>query len=223
MMNRRTLMCAVPLVAACCVTKCFGSAPTGSAPLTRSDIDQLLDTAHPETHCQMNHDHNDSSFDDWEGSLRWSAADCGHNEGAGAAIKVAVKNGLSYPDLMRGCSQSEALIPQVNEILKNPDALDRYANFGWGSPTQIAQLKSMLKRGSSFTDILTLAPSEAVGEVWRRKAMIRFASALAKGGSLAPATAIATASQWHNCYAFKSLLRHLADVANWLQKQPANA
>jgi hypothetical protein len=216
MINRRTLMCAIPAVAVVCLGRCFGSIPNEAAPLTRSDIDQLLDTTRPETHCQLNHDHNDSSFDDWEGSLKWSASNCGHNEGAGAVIKLAVKYGLSYPELMRGCPESEALIPQVDEILKNPDALDRYANYGWGSPSQIAQLKAMLKSGSSFTDVLTAAPDQAVGEVWRRKAMMRFASSLARKSSLAPATAIATASQWHNCQAFKSYLRHTSDVANWL-------
>lgn len=217
MMNRRSVMLAIPLLAGAYIRKFSAPIVRWAVPVSGSDIDRLLDTIHPELHCRMNHDHNDASFDDWGGSLKWSADDCGHNEGAGAAIKLAVKNGLSYPELMCGCPDSESLIPKVDEALKDPDALDRYAGFG--SPSQIAVLKQMLKNGSSFPEVLSSAPDEAVGEVWRRKAMIRFASTLAKKGSLAPATAIATASQWHNCQAFKCLLRHPSEVGRWLQEQ----
>jgi hypothetical protein len=195
----------------------LSSAAKGSSTVTRSDIDKLLDTTQPETHCQMKHNHNDTSFDNWEGSLKWAAADCGHNEGAGAVIKLAVKNELSYPDLMCGCPESELLIPEVNEVLKNPDALDKYA--GEASPSQIANLKDMLKRGVPPAEVLASAPDGAVGEAWRRKAMIRFASTLAKKGSPAPAAAIAVASQWHNCQEFKCLLRYTSEVADWLQSQ----
>jgi hypothetical protein len=66
----------------------------------------------------------------WAGSLRWSASDCGHNEGAGAAIKLAVKNGLSYPGMMYGCAASESLVPQIDEAIKNPAALDQYLGHG---------------------------------------------------------------------------------------------
>lgn len=216
MINRHKFILSILLLGACFKTFLF-SAVRRTSTVTRSDIDNLLDTTHPETHCQMHHDHNDTSFDKWEGSLNWAAADCGHNEGAGAAIKLAVKNGLSYPDLMCGCPESELLIPQVDEALKNPDALDKYA--GWGSPSQIAQLKDMLKRRVPPAEVLASAPDGAVGEAWRRKAMIRFASVLAQKGSPAPAAAIAIASQWHNCVEFKCLLRHSSEVANWLQSQ----
>jgi hypothetical protein len=219
MVSRRDLVFAIPLLVGVCARRSFASIPTQAAPVTRSDLDKLLDTTHPELHCKMNHDHNDTTFDDWEGSLKWSATDCGYNEAAGAVIKLAVKSGLSYPELMCGCPDSERLIPQVNEVLRNPDALDQYAGVGLASPSQIADLKNMVKRGVPPTEVLASAPEEAVDEVWRRKAMMRFASTLAKRGSLAPATAIATASQWHNCQAFKCLLRHPSEVAHWLQDQ----
>ena len=124
-MNRRSLLLAMPLFASASLGRPLMAILSQAGSIARSDIDRLLNTTHPELHCTMNHNHNDTSFDDWEGSLKWSAADCGHNEGAGAVIKLAVKNGLSYPELMCGCPQSEALIPQVEEARKNPDTLDR--------------------------------------------------------------------------------------------------
>jgi hypothetical protein len=215
--NRRTVLWALPL--------CAGFYAVASHPLfgepqdlvTRAELDRLLYTGHPESHCTMRHDHNARGSDDWAGSLRWSASDCGHNEGAGAAIKLAVKNGLSYPSMMYGCAASEALIPQIDEAIKNPAALDQY--LGMASPSQIATVRAMLKEGKSFTEILATAPDEAVGEVWRRRPMLGFASSLARKGALATAVAIAIASQWHNCQEFKCLLRHPNDVARWLQVQ----
>jgi hypothetical protein len=216
-MNRRRLIGAIPLVAslyAVAPRHLFGEP---MQPVTRAEVDHLLDTNHPENHCMMRHDHKDVSFDNWEGSLRWSASDCGHNEGAGAAIKLAVKNGLSYPEMMYGCAASESLLPEIDEAIKNPAALDRY--LGMASSSQIAAVRDMLKQGKGFTEILASAPDEAVGEVWRRKPMLRFANSLAGKGVLAPAVAIATASQWHNCQEFKCLLRHPNEVARWLQMQ----
>jgi hypothetical protein len=72
-------------------------------------------------------------------------------------------------------------------------------DLGMASPSQIATVRGMLKQGKSFPEILAVAPDGAVGEVWRRRPMLQFASSLARKGSLAPAVAIATASQWHNC------------------------
>jgi hypothetical protein len=217
MMNRRSLILSIPLLTDACTRRSFASLVKRIVPVTQSEIDALLDTTHPERHCTANHDHNDTRFDDWEGSLKWAAANCGHNEGAGAVIKLAVKNGLKYPELMCGCLESENLIPRVNEVLKNPDVLDRYAAYA--SASQIATLKRMLRQGVSPAEVLASAPEQAVGEAWRRKAMMRFASTIAKKGSLAPATAIATASQWHNCQAFRSLLRHSSEVSDWLMRQ----
>lgn len=185
--------------------------------VTRAELDRLLDTGRPESHCEMRHDHNARGSDDWAGSLRWSASDCGHNEGAGAAIKLAVTNGLSYPEMMHGCTASEALIPEIDEAMKNPASLDQYLSIA--SPSQIATIRDMVKRGKSFPEILAAAPDQAVGEVWRRRPMLRFASSLARKGTFAPAVAIATASQWHNCQEFKCLLRHPIEVAAWLQTQ----
>jgi hypothetical protein len=216
-MNRRRLLFAIPLVAGAHVARSLVPIKKWTAPITRTEIDRLLDTTQPELHCRMNHNHADASVNDWEGSLKWSAADCGHNEGAGAVIKLAVKNGLSYPELMCGCPDSERLIPEVEAAVQNPDTLDRY--LGPASPSQIAALKKMLKNGSSVSEILSTAPDEAVGEVWRRRAMMRFASKLAKRGPLATAIAVAIASQWHNCQEFKCLLRHLNEVGQWLQQQ----
>jgi hypothetical protein len=214
MINRHNFILSLLLLGACYKTSLLSAAQSASA-VTRSDIDKLLDTTHPESHCKMDHDHSNTSCDSWEASLKWAAADCGHNEGAGAVIKLAVKYGLSYPDLMHGCPDSELLIPQVDEALKNPDTLDKYA--GWGTPSEIASLKDMLKRGVPPAEVLASAPDGAVGEAWRRKAMIRFASSLAKKDSLAPAAAIAIASQWHNCQEFECLLRHPNEVALWLR------
>jgi hypothetical protein len=77
--------------------------------------------------------------------------------------------------------------------------------------------QTMLKRGVPPAEVLASAPDEAVGEAWRTKAMIRFASSLAKKDSLAPAAAIAIGSQWHNCQEFECLLRHPNEVALWLR------
>lgn len=214
--NRRRFIGSISLLLGACAF--HSNAFVGDSPgVTRADIDRLLDTAHPETHCAMHHNHNDTSFDDWKGSLEWSASDCGHNEGAGPIIKLAARNGLAYPEMMYGCSASESLIPQIDEAMKDPDRLDSY--IGMASPSQVAEVRKMLKQGKSFVEILTMAPDEAVGEVWRRRATLRFASTLAHRGSLAPAVAIATASQWHNCQAFKCLLRHPNEIAQWLQNQ----
>jgi alkylhydroperoxidase family enzyme len=56
----------------------------------------------------------------------------------------------------------------------------------------------------------------AAGNLWRRREMIRFASDVAKKGHGVEATAIAVAGQWHNCHAFRALVRHQSDVQNWL-------
>jgi hypothetical protein len=220
-MNRRALISALPLWTGVYMAGWPFLFSESMEPVTRAEVDSLLDTGHPEGHCTMSHDHNARGSDDWAGSLRWSASDCGHNEGAGAAIKVAVRNGLSYPGMMYGCSASESLIPQIDEAIKNPAALDQY--LGMASPSQIGTVRDMLKQGKSFPEILAVAPDGAVGEVWRRRPMLRFASSLARQGALAPAVAIATASQWHNCQEFKCLLRHPNEVARWLLVQPAVA
>jgi hypothetical protein len=47
--------------------------------------------------------------------------------------------------------------------------------------------------------------------------MMKFAKALAAKGKVAEAVAIATASQWHNCHAFKCLLRHPMEIVAWLK------
>jgi hypothetical protein len=211
-MNRRTLLCAVPLLAA---ARAQGFVFLPQRQSASSEVERLLDTTHPERHCQMSHNHNDSSFDDWEGSLQWAAHDCGHNEGAGPVIKLAVSSGLSSPELMYGCHDSEGLIPQVQEAIKNPDALDQFS--GWVTPAQLMALKRMLREGKSFPEVLSEAPPQAIGEVWKRVAMMRFASRLAKKNSEAAAVAIATASQWHNCQAFRCLLRHPDKIYNWLR------
>jgi hypothetical protein len=218
-MNRRTLIAALPFWMGMYAAARASLFAQSAEPVSRAQVDSLLDTSHPESHCAMNHDHNARGSDDWAGSLRWSASDCGRNEGAGAAIKLAVKNGLSYPGMMYGCSASESLIPEIDEAIKNPAALDQY--LGMASQSQIATMRDMLKQGKSFPEILAVAPDGAVGEVWRRRPMLRFASSLARTGSLVPAVAIATASQWHNCQEFKCLLRHPNEVARWLLLQPA--
>jgi hypothetical protein len=218
-MNRRSLLFAIPLFAGAHFGSSLMAILKQGGSIERSDVDELLNTTQPELHCTMNHDHKDTTFDDWERSLKWSAADCGHNEGAGPVIKLAVKNGLSYPELMCGCPQSEALIPQVEEARKDPDTLDRY--IGLASSSQIAEVKKMLRQGTPPPEILASSPEETVGEVWRRKAMIRFASTLARKGSVAAGVAIATASQWHNCSEFKCLLRHPNEVGRWLRGQTA--
>jgi hypothetical protein len=217
-MNRRSLIFAIPLLAGAHIGRLLLYSEKLEAQVQRADIDRLLDTATPENHCQMQHNHGDNRFDDWQGSLKWAADDCGHNEGAGAVIKLAIRNGLSFPELMRGCPDSERYIPRAEEVIKNPDRLDEYSGFL--TPSQLAALKKMLKEGKSAPEILADAPEGAAGEAWRRKAMMRFASALAKRGSHAAATAIATASQWHNCQAFRCLLRHSSEVAEWLRSRP---
>jgi hypothetical protein len=217
LINRRTLIGALPLWVGLHAAVSHALFGESRDLVTRAELDRLLDTGHPESHCAMRHDHSAHGSDDWAGSLRWSASDCGHNEGAGPAIKLAVRNGLSYPAMMYGCAASESLIPQINEAIKNPAALDQY--LGMASPSQIAAVRDMLKQGKSFTEILVTAPDEAVGEVWRRKPMLRFACSLARKGKLAPAVAIAIASQWHNCQEFKCLLRHPNEIARWLQTQ----
>lgn len=216
-MNRRSMILAIPLLAGARIGRLFVCSEKLVGQVRRTDIDRLLDTATPENHCQMQHNHGDNSFDDWEGSLKWSADDCGHNEGAGAVIKLAVRNGLSFPELMRGCPDSESYIPRAEEVMKNPDRLDEYS--GLLSSSQLAALKKMLKEAKSAPEVLAEAPEAAAGEAWRRKAMMRFAGALAKKGNLAAATAIATASQWHNCQAFRCLLRHSSEVAEWLRSR----
>ena len=55
------------------------------------------------------------------------------------------------------------------------------------------------------------------GNVWKRRDMMFFAVDLAHRGALPVAVAIATASQWHNCHAFKWLLMHPNQTAAWLQ------
>jgi hypothetical protein len=78
-------------------------------------------------------------------------------------------------------------------VIENPDELDQYA--GLLSSSQLATLKKMLKEKKPAAEILAEAPEPAVGEAWRRKAMMRFARSLAKSENLAVAVAIATASQ----------------------------
>jgi hypothetical protein len=183
-------------------------------------VDALLNTKNPTAHCIAQHNHADDSFDDWRGSLVWAAADCGHNDGAFAVLKLAAANGLAYPELMKGCRETEAEISTVDQALKDPSKLD-YA-LGVLPGEKINELKDAIKHGESFVGTLVKAVDVpggdvAVGEVWRRKAMMTFASKLAVSGKSAPATAIAVASQWHNCQTFRCLLRHTAEISQWLQ------
>jgi hypothetical protein len=187
--------------------------------VTRADVDRLLNTKNPIAHCTQRHNHADDNFEDWRGSLAWSASDCGHNEGAAAVLKLAAGNGLSYPELMTGCRETEDEISIVDQAMKDPSKLD-YALRGLPGEKR-NELKDAIKHGNSFVEILVKAVDAqggevAVGEVWRRRAMMRFASKLAVNGKSVPATAIAVASQWHNCHAFRCLLRHTPEVALWL-------
>jgi hypothetical protein len=183
--------------------------------MAKLDINSLLDIEHPELHCLEKHNHDDSTFDKWEDLLTWANRNCGYNEGAGWVIKLAVKEGLSYPELMQGCPDAERYIPLVEEAKRNPDSLDRFSSRI--SPGELAALKKMLREEKPFPEILAEAPREAVGVVWSRKAMMRFASTLAKRHSCAAAAAIAIASQWHNCHGFKCLLRHPDEICDWLR------
>jgi hypothetical protein len=209
--TRRHLLRHISFLVVACRSGQFAFAAAPRVPVTSTVVARYVDIANPEKHCTQNHDHSDNSFDDWQAALQWASTNCGHNEGAAAVIKVAVNNGLSYPELMRGCQETEGEISQVDEIMKNPDSLDRLA---WKlTPEQVAAIKQAIRSGKSFTEILVMAPDDAVGEVWRRKAMIRFAKSIATKGKPAPAAAIAIASQWHNCHAFRCLLRHADDVS----------
>ena len=221
-MNRRSFTTVLPFFAGVYSTDRNFLLGDAKETITRSDVDRLLDTKDSERHCGESHNHRDRRFDDWEGSLRWSASDCGHNEGAGVVIKLAVSNGLRYPDIVYGCAASERLVPRIDEAMKDPDTLDQY--LGLASASQIAAIKTMLKQRKNFAEILaTLSAdrAEIIGEVWRRRAMLRFASVLTYAGSITPAVAIATASQWHNCHAFECLLRHPNEVVRWLQMHTA--
>jgi hypothetical protein len=130
--------------------------------ITTEDIGTLLVIENPESHCKEGHVHQDSSFDDWQGSLVWSSNDTGYNEGAAVVFRLALQYGLNIPAL----------------------------------PADLA--------------------GQAVGNIWKRREMMAFAKDIAKAGNIVPATAVATASQWHNCHAFKALLRHTPEVAGWL-------
>lgn len=187
----------------------------GDVVVTRADVDKLLNTVDPENHCGERHDHSDNSFDDWKGSLEWSARDCGHNEGAAPVIRLAVANGLSYPEFMRDCPDTENAIPIVEKAMNDPATLDDYLRLI--PQDKAVALKQALKDGKSPAEILAMAPEDVVGEAWRRVAMMKFAKSLAVKEKSAQAVAIATASQWHNCHAFKCLLRHPREIACWLK------
>jgi hypothetical protein len=101
-MNRRSFIAAFPFLVGAYSTDRNLLLGNAKEAITRSDVDRLLDTKDPERHCGESHNHSDHRFDDWLGSLLWSASDCGHNEGAGAVIKLAVSNGLRYPELVYG-------------------------------------------------------------------------------------------------------------------------
>jgi hypothetical protein len=128
---------------------------------SEAEFGQYLDIVNPENHCQENHNHSDNSYDDWYQSLVWSAGDTGHNEGAEAAVGIALEVGL-----------------QIDPTIAN-------------------------------------AAGSVVGELWKRRDMMAFAKDVAKV-NLFPAMDIALASQWHNCHAFKAILRHPVEVAGWL-------
>lgn len=185
------------------------------------DLKCYLDTAAPEKHCTEKHDHTDNTFDDWRGVLAWSDANCGYNEGAAAVVAVAVEYGLSYPDLMLGCIETENLIPRVDRALKDPAYLKSELSRvppRYLSPEDASKIEQAVSDGKSFTEILLMAPPPAAGHVWRRKAMLRFARTLVRKGKVVQATAIASSSQWHNCVAFRCLLRHSDDVVVWLSQ-----
>jgi hypothetical protein len=57
---------------------------------------------------------------------------------------------------------------------------------------------------------------DGVGEIWKRREMMAFAKGIARTGHIVQAASIAIASQWHNCHAFRCLLRHTNDVVGWL-------
>jgi len=72
-----------------------------------------------------------------------------------------------------------------------------------------------LEVGLQLDPSIAHVAGDAVGEVWKRREMMSFAKDLAKV-NLIPAMDIALASQWHNCHAFKSILRHPVETAGWL-------
>jgi hypothetical protein len=117
-MNRRSLIFTIPLLAGARIGRSLFCFERTDDQVKRSDIDLLVDTSSPENHCLMHHDHRDDSFNDWERSLKWSANDCGHNEGAGPVIKLAGKNGLSFPELMRAVPTLSAISPRQRKSLR---------------------------------------------------------------------------------------------------------
>jgi len=57
------------------------------------------------------------------------------------------------------------------------------------------------------------------GNLWKRNMMMSLAIELANTGQLPLGVLIATASQWHNCHAFKWLIAHPDQTAKWLLQQ----
>jgi hypothetical protein len=74
--------------------------------------------------------------------------------------------------------------------------------YGFSLPAQIAHLGGA-----------------ALADVWHRSAMMQFAVLVAKSGQPLVGTAIAIASQWNNCHAFKCLVFHSPEVTAWLLQQ----
>ena len=79
-----------------------------------------------------------------------------------------------------------------------------------------AVIQLALKYGLNIDGLPADLAGDVVGEIWKRRDMMAFGKDIAKGGFIIQATTIAVASQWHNCHAFRALLRHTPEVANWL-------
>jgi|GEM_PF-6623872 hypothetical protein len=79
-----------------------------------------------------------------------------------------------------------------------------------------AVISLALQYGLHISGLPADLAGDAVGEIWKRRDMMAFAKDIAKGGFIIQATTIAVASQWHNCHAFRCLLRHTPETAEWL-------
>lgn len=65
-------------------------------------LEDHLDLANPENHCNQDHDHFACPWPawdagDWEGQLRWSMGDHGFNEGADQAAALLAEYGYGLP------------------------------------------------------------------------------------------------------------------------------
>jgi len=109
-------------------------------------------------------------------------------------------NSLPWP--LEACTWEDQLLWSMS---------DTGYNEGAGAAVELANTY-----GLQLPPEVAILGGDALANAWPRRDMMRYAIDVAKAVNPGQGTALAIVSQWHNCHAFRCLVFHAGEVADWL-------